>query len=69
MEYFSAEYLDRLRDEHKLVSATIAHIKEEVNAVVRRGHSGEAVNAALFNLSAKKIELEGKIDVLNEFLK
>ena len=67
MEHFSNEYRDKLVAEHKLVSAAIAHMKAELPAYSRR-HEGAAINAALFNLNARKAELEAYIDVLTAYL-
>lgn len=69
MQHFSAEYRDQLINEHKLVSATIAHLRTGGIAHQKaRAHGQDAYALALNNLSAKKVELEGMIDVLSEFL-
>ena len=68
MQHFSKEYLDRLIAEHKLVSATIAHLKGPALNRMVASHGNDAVAGAVNNLRAKKVELEGQIDVLAEYL-
>ena len=69
MQVFTKEYLDQLIAEHKLVSASIAHIQTGGNyARFVRNHSQDAVAAGLGALMAKRVELEAKIDVLQDYL-
>ena len=67
MQHYSEEYLDKLVAEHRLVSATIVHIQADWNRIARN-HTGTAASSAVSNLLAKKVELEGMIDVLREYL-
>lgn len=68
MQHFSDEYLERLIAEHKFVSATINHISQKEYTRFARAHGVDSVAAATNNLRAKRIELEGMIDVLTEYL-
>lgn len=68
MNIFTREYCDTLIAEHKLVSATITHIQIVDFKKYASAHSADKVQAAVATLSVRKIELEGMIDVLNEYL-
>lgn len=69
MEHFSEEYLLRLINEHKLISAALAHISNGGAYTQKaRQHGIDALTLCVSNLRAKKVELEGMIDVLTEFL-
>ena len=68
MKHFSQEYLDKLIAEHKLVSATITQIQVNAFAAYSSRHGIDNVHASLGSLKAKKVELEGMIDVLTEYL-
>jgi hypothetical protein len=65
MQHFSHEYLDKLIAEHRLVSATI--LKLTNTPMYARNH-GSIVGEAVADLRVKKIQLEGMIDVLQEYL-
>jgi hypothetical protein len=67
MEYFSTEYKDKLLNEHKLVTTTISRLTQRY-PLYAANHTGEAISLALTNLRGRKVELEGMIDVLDEFL-
>lgn len=69
METFSPEYLKNLQDEHKFTRATITELSsgKHIRMYVNDNGVG-AVDSALAILQAKKVELEAKINVLNEFL-
>lgn len=67
MKHFSPEYRDSLIAEHKLVSASIAHITDNHGKIIRN-HSAAAVGGAVNNLLSRKIELEVMIDVLTDYL-
>jgi hypothetical protein len=70
MEHFSEEYLARLVNEHKLVSTTITHLTSQgIYTQKARQHGIDAMTLCVSNLKAKKVELEGMIDVLTEFLR
>ncbi len=68
MEYFSQEFLDKLVNEHKLVSASITQLTDRYKQYAPF-HGADAMTAALTSLRGQKVELEAKIDVLNEFLR
>ena len=69
MQLFSREYLDALIAEHRLVSASIAHIQAPANYNrFVRTNSYDSVALAISTLTAKRVELEAKIDVLNDYL-
>lgn len=67
MEHFSHEYVEKLIAEHRMICATIALVKNEY-AKRCREHNVASVDTALANMSARKVELEGYIDVLQEYL-
>ena len=67
MDYFSIEYRNKLINEHRLISTSVAHLSQHA-AQKARVHGHDAVAAAINNQMAKKVELEGMIDVLTEFL-
>jgi len=67
MQHFSQEYLEKLVAEHKLVSASIAHITSSIARYSQR-HEGGSISQGVQNLKARKVELEGMMDVLGEFL-
>lgn len=67
MEHFSQENVEKLVAEHRLVCAAIALIKNEY-AKRCREHNIASVDTALANMASRKVELEGYIDVLNEYL-
>lgn len=67
MQHFSHEYVEKLIAEHRMVSATAALVKNEY-AKRSREHGTQAVDAALAKMLARKVELEGYIDVLQEYL-
>lgn len=66
MSYFSAEYREKLQQEHKLVSATITRLTVTDFPRYARSHGADIVTAAVSNLKAKKVELEAQIDLLAE---
>lgn len=68
MTHFSQEYLDKLIAEHKLVSVSFQQLKTTHLTRQTRQHGSQAVDMALANLAAKKVELEAFIDTLNEYL-
>lgn len=69
MEIFSHDYKDKLIAEHKLVSASIAHITNaHVFSHFARVHGNDVCVESLTNLRVQKVQLEAKIDVLSEFL-
>ena len=68
MQHFSTENLDKLDAEHRLVSATITQLQTVSYGQYASRHGSDAVIAAISNLKIKKIELEGQIDVLNDYL-
>ena len=68
MDHFSLEYKDKLVAEHRLISATIAHIGGSQYPRMCQTHSQSTVLGALSNLKSRRVELEGMIDVLNEHL-
>lgn len=69
MEIFSHDYKDKLIAEHKLVSASIAHMSSPyVFANFARVHGNDVCVESLTNLRVQKVQLEAKIDVLSEFL-
>jgi hypothetical protein len=68
MDIFTKEYCDSLIAEHKLVSATITHLQIVDFKKYASTHGHDKVQAAIASLSVKKVELEGKIDVLLEYL-
>ena len=68
MQHFSQEYLEKLTAEHKLVSATITHITHNKYPIFVRQHSVDVVTSAVSNLKTRKVELEGMIDILSEYL-
>lgn len=68
MKQFSSEYLDKLIADHKLVSSTITQIQITGFGGYASRHGVDNVHAALGSLKAKKVELEGMIDVLTEYL-
>jgi hypothetical protein len=65
MQHFSHEYLEKLIAEHRLVSATAYQLSS--SPMYARNH-GAAVAGAIDNLKLKRIELEGMIDVLQDYL-
>jgi hypothetical protein len=67
MQHFSQEYVETLIAEHRMVSAAVALIKNEYPKRTRE-HGALAVDAALGKMYARKVELEGYIDVLQEYL-
>lgn len=67
MQYFSQEYRDALVNEHKLVSASILKLSENFRNYIAH-HTAEVVTKTLSDLKTKKVELEAKIDCLDEFL-
>ena len=67
MQHFSREYLEKLVAEHKLISASIAHISTSGPRYCQR-HENTTVSQAIQNLKVRKVELEGMIDVLSDFL-
>ena len=69
MKHFSQEYLERLQNEHRLVTAALINLKNNprkyLGDVTRLiSHIDEAVN----KLESERVVLESKIDILNEFL-
>ena len=68
MKHFSEEYRQKLIAEHKLVSATIQQMTQMYPRYVQN-NSADAVAAAISDYKIKKIQLEGQIDVLTEFLR
>jgi hypothetical protein len=68
MTIFTKEYCDALIAEHKLISATITHLQVVDFKKYASTHGYDKVKAAIANLSVRKIELEGQIDVLLDYL-
>lgn len=68
MQHFSEEFRQKLINEHRLVSASIARLGEIEYAKYARAHGYDAAALALTNLKARKVELEVQIDVLTDFL-
>lgn len=68
MEKFSKEYYDELLAEYKMVSATITHIGQTDAARFARSHGPDVVTAAVTNLKVRKCELEGMLEVLQNYL-
>ena len=69
MQHYSQENMDKLIAEHRLVAASIAHLRNSGQyAKQQRNHGGQSVDAAIASMSARKVELEAYIDVLHEFL-
>jgi len=66
--YFSEEYLQKLINEHKLVCACITQFTDRYKQYAA-SHGADAMTAAHTALRAQKVELELKIDVLQEFLR
>ena len=68
VEHFSEDYLTRLNNEHKLITATVNRLLTARNAYIS-GNSPEMVDLATRNLLSRKVELEAQIDVLIDFLR
>jgi hypothetical protein len=68
MNIFTRDYCDTLLAEHKLVSATITHLQVVDFKKYASTHGADRVQAAAATLSVRKVELEGMIDVLLEYL-
>jgi hypothetical protein len=68
MQHFSQEYLDKLIAEHKLISATVSQIKTVSFNRYAAVHGHDTVSAAISNLKVRRVELEGQIDVLSDYL-
>ena len=69
MQHFSQEFLEKLVNEHKLVSTSLTHLQGQGSYNQKaRQHGIDAVVLAVTNLKARKVELEAMIDVLTEFL-
>jgi hypothetical protein len=68
MQYFSHDYYNQLVNEHKLIAASIAKLQDAPQYYMRQNNTAMAIEAALQNMLARKVELEIKIDVLGEFL-
>jgi hypothetical protein len=68
MEHFSNEFRDKLIAEHKLTSAAINTLLTAASGKYNGRVGLDIVTAAVYKLKVEKLELEAKIDVLDEFL-
>lgn len=66
MQHFSHDYRDKLVAEHRLISATMGQLQSK--NIYASNHGAAILAAAMDELRIKKVQLEGMIDVLNEYL-